>query len=239
MKRQSAFPTEVPPELWNGSWISPLLLEAEQRARVAVPWKPGLAYGIHRFGVTWSMPTGKASTQGKFCLTTALLIFPATALVHGQGFEVTALSCRMFRWEHCSTPWALWGEKEGVKKIFLTMLGSLRHWKVKLLWLGALWGKLLFSWDCSSEGDGECCLVLQPWAWAEVPAGKPGVRCLLNISCQFFFLWGCFWLLPTYDIVLLRSLGTFLSQHGTPWVSRLAEVSSHFCSLYSGKKILI
>lgn len=227
MKKQSAFPTEVPPELWNGSRVLDLslLLEAEQTARVAVPWKPGLAYGIHRFGVTWSMARGKASPWSKFCLTTALLIFPATALVHGLGFEVAALSCRMFRWEHCSTPWAVWGEEEGVKEIFLTMFGSLRHWKVKLLWLGALWGKLLFTWDCDPEGDGECCLLPQPWAWAEVPAGKPRVRCC-SISAAKYFLWGCFWLLPTYAVVLLRSLGTFLSQHGTPWVSRLAELSS-------------
>lgn len=182
MKKQSAFPTEVPPELWNGSRV----LEAEQTARVAVPWNLGLAYGIHRFGVTWSRPRGKASPRSKFCLTTALLIFPAT--VHGLGFEVTALPCSTFRWGHRSTPWALWGEEEGVKELFLTMFGSLRHWKVKLLWLGALWGKLLFSWDCSPEGDGECCLPLQPWAWAEVPAGKPRVRCLLNISCQIFFM---------------------------------------------------
>lgn len=238
MKKQSAFPTEFPPELWNGSGVLDLslLLEAEQTARVAAPWKPRLAYGIHRFGVTWSMPKGKASTRSKSCLTTALLLFPATALVHGLGFEVTALSCRTFRWEHCSTPWALWGEEEEVKEIFL--FDSLKHWKIKLLWLGTLWGKLLFSWDCDPGGDGEWYLLRQPWASAEVPAGKPRVRCLLNISCQIF-LWGCFWLLPTYAIVLLRSLGTFLSQHGTPWVSQLAEVSSHFCLLYSGKRILI
>lgn len=165
-------------------WISPLLLEAEQTARVAFPWKPGLAYGIHRFGVTWSMPRGKASTQSKLCPTTALLIFPAAVLVHGLGFEVTALPCGTFRWEHRSTPWALWGEEEGGKEIFLSMFGSLRHYKVKLLWLGALWGKWLFCWDCDPEGDRECCLLLQPRAWAEVPAAKPRVRCLLSISCQ-------------------------------------------------------
>lgn len=221
MKKQSAFPTEVPPELWNGSRV----LEAEQTARVAVPWNLGLAYGIHRFGVTWSMPRGKASPRSKFCLTTALLIFPATALVHGLGFEVTALPCSTFRWEHRSTPWVL-RRRRGVKEIVLSMFGSLRHWKVKLLWLGALWGKLLFSWDCSPEGDGECCLSSSP---------EPEQRCLqespesgaCSISAAKYFLWGCFWLLPTYDIVLPRSLGIFLSQHRTLWVSRLAEVSSY------------
>lgn len=181
MKKQSAFPTEVPPELWNGS----RMLEAEQTARVAVPWNLGLAYGIHRFGVTWSMPRGKASPRSKFCLTTALLIFPATALVHGLGFEVTALPCSTFRWEHRSTPWVL-RRRRGVKEIVLSMFGSLRHWKVKLLWLGALWGKLLFSWDCSPEGDGECCLSSSPEP--EQRCLQERVRCLLNISCQIFFM---------------------------------------------------
>lgn len=188
MKKQSAFPTEVPPELWNGSRVLDLslLLEAEQTARVAVPWKPGLAYGIHRSGVTWSMARGKASTWSKFCLTTALLIFPATALVHGLGFEVTALSCRMFRWEHCSTPWAVWGEEEGVKEIFHVWLSETLKGKATVI-RGPLGKITLF-------------LGLRPWRWWWVlppPSAlslsrgacrKAQSQVLLNISCQIFFM---------------------------------------------------
>lgn len=52
----------------------------------------------------------------------------------------------------------------------------------------------------------------------ELSAGKPGVRCLVNISCRIFltdlllaasYLW-------YYSFILLWSLGAFGSQGGAP-----------------------
>lgn len=53
--------------LWHGSRRarSPLLLETEHAARIAEPWNPGLAYGMHRSGVTWSMWRGRPVLGGK------------------------------------------------------------------------------------------------------------------------------------------------------------------------------
>lgn len=213
-KSKAHFPQRSLFGLWNSSRRagSPPLLETEQTARVAVRCKPVLAYGTHRFGVTWSALRGKASTRRWIAgLTAVLLIFPAAAVVCGLGFEVTAFYRSAFRWEHRSASWALWGGEGRGKNI------SDQVWlsEVKQLWLGVLWGKLSPSWDCDLEGDSECCLLIPPWVWAEVPAGKPHSGAC-SVSAAKYFLWGCFWLLPTRDIVLLRSLGTFGSQCGTP-----------------------
>jgi len=123
------------------------------------------------------------------------------------------------------------------KKIFLTRFSSLTHWKIKQLWLWALWEKLS-PWDCDLEGDGGCCLLIQPWVWAEVPAGKPRVRWLFNISCQIFFM-GLLLAVSYRQYRLAEALGSFGNQLGNSWVSKLPRVSAYFCSLYSGTRILI
>lgn len=172
MKSKACFPWRSLFGLWGGRRRarSPPLLETEQTARRAARWKPLLADGIHRFGVTWSAPRGKASTRRWTAgLTATRLVFPAAALVCGLGFEVTALCRSTFRWEHRSTSWALWGDGEREKIISDEVWLS----EVKQFWLGALWGKRSPSWDRELEGGSERCLLIWPPVWAEVPAGKP------------------------------------------------------------------
>lgn len=155
-----------------------------------------------------------------------LLVFPTAALVCGLGFEVAALCRSTFRWEHHSTSWSLQGVRE--EKVFLTRFGALRYWKVKQLWLGDFGENYLLPGFVTLKVTASATSSFSPPCSAEIPAGKHGVRCLFTISCQIFFYGaasGYF-----LRIILLKSLGTFRSQTGTPrspGFQRCLPVSAH------------